>query len=316
MTALESTGRVTTLLSFVALVFVTASVGCSSEDSASGSFPSGKAAPGNGTNDPVVVVAGDIADCTSRGDEATASLLRNIEGAVLTLGDNAYEAGTLEEFTDCYDPSWGRYKDRTYPSPGNHDYETEGAEGYFNYFGDAASDSGLGYYSFDLGKWHLVSLNSNCEQLGGCDASSPQVRWLEANLAENADKRCTLAYWHHPRFSSGIHHGSTTEVKPLWEALYEVGADVVLSGHEHNYERFAPQNPDGQADPERGIREFVVGTGGRSHYPILDTIANSQVHNDDTYGILKLTLHPEGYDWRFVPVEGARFTDSGSARCH
>ncbi len=315
MTTLVSFGR-PTLLAFAALLLVAAVAGCSSGNPASESHASQNAAPQHDTGNPVVVAAGDIADCTGEGDEATARLLRNIGGAVLTLGDNAYDEGTPEEFADCYDPTWGPYKDRTHPSPGNHDYETEGAEGYFGYFGEAAGEPGKGYYSYDLSGWRLISLNSNCEEVGGCDASSPQVRWLEADLAENAEKRCTLAYWHHPRFSSGEHHGSTPEVEPLWETLYEAGADVVLSGHEHNYERFAPQDPGGEADPASGIREFVVGTGGRSHYPILDTIANSEVHNDDTYGVLKLTLRPEGYDWRFVPVEDAWFTDSGSARCH
>ena len=315
MTAPAGTGRIT-LLTCAALVIVTATVGCSSENSASKGFASQNPPSERAIKDPVVFAAGDIAHCASGGDESTARLLASTRGTVLTLGDNAYRDGTSEEFADCYDPSWGRYKHRTKPSPGNHDYQSEGAAGYFGYFGEAAGKPSRGYYSYDLGSWHVVSLNSNCEEVGGCDTSSPQARWLEADLSGNADKRCTLAYWHHPLFSSGEEHGSTPEVKPLWETLYEAGADVVLSGHEHNYERFAPQDPDGVADPERGIREFVVGTGGVSHYPILDPIANSKVHNDDTYGVLKLTLRSEGYDWRFVPVEGARFTDFGSARCH
>jgi hypothetical protein len=316
MTALASIGRRVSL-TFAALVLAIACFGCSSVNPASETFASHDAAHEHNTGDPVVVAAGDIASCESEGDEATADLLAHTEGTVLTLGDNVYGGGTLEEFTDCYGPSWGRYKDRTKPSPGNHDYNSEGAEGYFDYFdGEAIGDPEEGYYTYDLGAWHLVALNSNCVEVGGCDASSPQVRWLEADLAENADERCTLAYWHHPLFSSGEAHGSTPEVKPLWETLYKAGADVILSGHEHNYERFAPQDADGEADPERGIREFVVGTGGKSHYPIVDPIANSEVHDEDTYGVLELTLHPEGYDWRFVPVEGERFTDSGSARCH
>jgi acid phosphatase type 7 len=205
------------------------------------------------------------------------------------------------------------------PMPGNHEYDTRGAAGYFHYFGRAAGDPGKGYYSYDLGEWHIVALNSNCkeEEVGGCEASSQQVRWLKADLAANKDQRCTLAYMHHPRFSSGKEHGNIHYVKPLWEALYEAGADVVLSGHEHNYERFAPQTPAGRADPQRGIREFVVGTGGgKGHYPISEPIAISEVHNDETYGVLKLTLRPKSYEWRFVPEEGETFTDSGSARCH
>jgi acid phosphatase type 7 len=264
----------------------------------------------------MVVAAGDIATCYSEGDEATAELLEDIEGTVLTLGDNVYPDGTAEDFRECYEPSWGEFKGRTKPIVGNHEYHTEGAAGYFGYFGAAAGDPDEGYYSYDLGGWHVVALNSNCEEVGGCDASSPQARWLEAELAANGDKACTLAYFHDPLFSSGEVHGSSPEVKPLWETLYEAGADVVLNGHEHNYERFAPQDAEGEADPERGIRQFVVGTGGRSHYPIVAPIANSEVHDDDTYGVLKLTLRPSGYDWEFVPVAGESFTDSGSERCH
>jgi hypothetical protein len=266
----------------------------------------------------VIVAAGDIADCHREGDEATARLVGRINGTVLTLGDAAYPEGTAEDFEECYEPTWGRFKGHTKPVPGNHEYDTRGAEGYFDYFGKAAGDPDEGYYSYNLGKWHIVALNSNCEEVpGGCEASSPQGRWLEADLAANEDKSCTLAYMHHPRFSSGEKHGNTHHVKPLWEALYEAEADVVLSGHEHNYERFTPQNPSGREDPERGIRQFVVGTGGgKGTYPILDPIANSEVHNDDTYGVLRLRLRPKGYGWRFIPVEGARFTDSGSARCH
>jgi hypothetical protein len=264
----------------------------------------------------VVVAAGDIAACHSDDDEATARLPSNIRGTVLTLGDNAYEDGTPEEFAECYDPSWGRYKARTKPTPGNHEYHTQGAEGYFDYFGDAAGDPDEGYYSYDLGSWHMVALNSNCQEVGGCGDASPQVRWLEEDLAANDEKTCTLVYFHHPLFTSGNYRPGVPEVKPLWEALYAAGADVVLNGHDHNYQRFAPQDPEGRADPQRGNREFVVGTGGKSHYTIADPIANSEVHNDDTNGVLKLTLRPRGYEWRFVPVEGEAFTDSGSARCH
>ena len=267
-----------------------------------------------------VVAAGDIASCRTEGDEATAELVENIDGTVVALGDEAYPRGTAANFEECYGPSWGRFKERTKPVPGNHEYHTQGAAGYFHYFGRAAGDPGKGYYSYNLGKWHIVALNSNCkeeEEVIDCEASSPQIRWLEADLAANDDKRCTLAYMHHPRFSSGAKHGNTRYVKPLWEALYEGGADVVLSAHEHNYERFAPQNPGGGADTERGIREFVVGTGGgKGLYPILEPIANSEVYNDETYGVLKLTLRPKSYDWQFVPEEGETFSDSGSARCH
>jgi acid phosphatase type 7 len=262
----------------------------------------------------VIVAAGDIADCSSDGDEATARLVGGIEGTVLTLGDNAYEDGTAQDFSECYEPTWGQFKERTRPVPGNHDYETEGASAYFDYFGEVAGQPGKGYYSYDLGRWHIVALNSNCEDVG-CAASSPQLRWLKADLAKDP-KTCTLAYFHYPLFSSGEYRPGIREVKPLWEALYAAGVDVVLNGHDHNYQRFAPQDPNGKADPQRGIREFVVGTGGRSHYSILDPIANSEVYNDESYGVLKLTLHPHSYEWEFVPVEGETFSDSGSAQCH
>ena len=172
-----------------------------------------------------------------------------------------------------------------------------------------------GYYSYELGSWHIVALNSNCEEVG-CGASSPQLRWLKADLAKEDAKSCTLAYFHYPLFSSGKYRPGIREVKPLWEALYAADADVVLNGHDHNYQRFAPQDPNGKADPQRGIREFVVGTGGRSHYPILFPIANSEVYNDETYGVLTLAPRPAGYEWRFLPAEGETFTDSGSAKCH
>jgi acid phosphatase type 7 len=166
-----------------------------------------------------------------------------------------------------------------------------------------------------LSAWHIVALNSNCDFVGGCYTGDPQVRWLKADLADNRS-RCTLAYFHHPLLSSGEYGPGVTEVKPLWEILYAAGGDVVLNGHDHNYQRFALQNPDGEASAERGIREFVVGTGGRSHYPIVAPVANSEAHNDDAYGVLKLTLRPQGYDWQFVPGEGETFTDTGSAQCH
>jgi acid phosphatase type 7 len=263
----------------------------------------------------VIVAVGDIASCSGTADEATARLVGGIDAStVLTLGDEAYPEGTAEEFDECYKPTWGRFIDRTKPVPGNHEYHTGGAKGYFGYFGKAAGESGKGYYSYDLGEWHIVALNSNCEEVG-CGASSPQVRWLEADLAKDA-KSCTLAYFHYPLFSSGKYRPGVHEVKPLWEVLYAADADMVLNGHDHNYQRFAPQDPNGKADPQRGIREFVVGTGGRSHYPILFPIANSEVYNDETYGVLTLTPHPKGYEWRFLPVEGETFTDSGSAKCH
>jgi calcineurin-like phosphoesterase family protein len=271
------------------------------------------AAATDGT-DPVLVGAGDIARCSSPGAEATARLLDSIPGTVFTTGDNAYESGTTAEFADCYEPTWGRHKARTRPSPGNHEYKTPGASGYFGYFGTAAGDPSKGYYSYDLGQWRVYALNSMCEEVGGCGAASPMVTWLENDLAANpAD--CTLAYFHHPLFSSG-EHGNQTKMGPTWDALYAANADVVVNGHDHHYERFAPQRPDGTRDRERGIREFVAGMGGGSHYPLGTVEPNSQVRNTDTYGVLKLTLHPTSYDWRFVPEAGKTFADSGTRGCH
>lgn len=268
------------------------------------------------TRYPVLLAAGDIADCTSVGDSQTSALLDAFPYArVATLGDNAYPSGTPDDFKNCYTPTWGDVLSRTSPSPGNHDYFTPGASGYFGFFGSRAGSGNAGYYSYNLGGWHVISLNSNCEAIpGGCAAGSPQEQWLRNDLATNS-ARCTLAYWHHPRFSSGD-SGSRAEMGPIWTALYESGVDVVLNGHDHGYERFAPQTPAAVPDPARGIREFVVGTGGSSHGFFPTTQPNSQIQNADTFGLLRLTLRPNGYDWEFVPVAGKRFSDRGSAACH
>jgi hypothetical protein len=268
-----------------------------------------------GQRSSTLLAAGDIASCACDGDEQTAALLDTLPGTVLTLGDTVYDDGTADEFRRCYRPSWGRFRDRTYPAPGNHDYETAGAGGYFGFFGPRAGQPGKGWYSFDLGRWHLIALNSNCEVVGGCQPGSEQERWLRADLAAHP-ARCTLAFWHHPRFSSGTTHGSDPAVGGLWTALYEAGADVVLVGHEHNYERFAPLDPLGRVDPARGVREFVVGTGGRSHYPFGSPLPGSEARNSDSFGLLELRLRPTGYTWRFVPVQGSSFQDSGTGRCH
>jgi hypothetical protein len=260
------------------------------------------------TGDPVFVGAGDIANCGRTEDEATAKLLDNITGTVFTLGDNVYPDGTLTLFNECYAPTWGRHKSRTKPVPGNHDYHVSGAAGYFDYFGAAAGDRSKGYYSYNLGAWHIIALNSEIAQSSG----SAQEQWLKADLAAD-QSMCTLAYWHKPRFSSG-QHGNIAASQPLWQALYNDGADVVLNGHDHTYERFAPQNPNAQADP-KGIREFVVGTGGAGLYPFPNIQPNSEVRNNTTYGVLKLTLHSTSYNWQFVPIAGQNFTDSGSSNC-
>ncbi len=259
--------------------------------------------------DPVLVGAGDIASCDSPGDEATARLLDDIEGTVFTAGDDAYESGAAAEFEKCYDPTWGRFKARTRPTPGNHEYASAGAAPYYAYFGASAGPRGKGYYSYDLGAWHLIALNSSVAIYTG----SEQERWLRADLAANK-AICVLTYWHIPLFTSG-QHGIDLRTQGIWRDLYEFGVSVVINGHDHDYERFAPQSPTAELDPERGIREFVVGTGGawlRSFYRIL---ANSEVHDSQTWGVIKLTLHPTSYDWEFIPVEGKTFRDSGTAAC-
>ena len=206
-----------------------------------------------------LVGAGDIASCDYTADSATARLVGRIPGTVFTLGDNAYPDGTIKQFRNCYDPTWGKYKKRTKPSVGNHEYRTPDASGYFNYFGARAGAPSKGYYSYRRGSWHIVVLNSNCEKVGGCGKRSPQGRWLRNTLA-NHQARCTLAYFHHPLYSTGD-NTATPQVKPFWRILYDRGADVILSGHAHRYERFAPITPAGVRNAEKGIRQFVVGTG-------------------------------------------------------
>lgn len=281
---------------------------------------------------PVVAAAGDmVCDPHSPNrrnrvpgtclDRATSDLLvgRDLR-AVLTLGDNQYERGALTAFRGTYDRTWGRVKDITRPSVGNHEYLTRGAAGYFDYFNGSgrregrAGRRGEGWYSYDVGAWHVVALNSVCDEVGGCGPGSPQLEWLKADLAASR-ARCTLAYWHHPRFSSGQEH-SNVRTDGFWRTLYDAGADVVLSGHAHDYERFDPQTPDARRDDERGLREFVVGTGGKNNYPFRRTEANSVVRDATTSGVLLLSLRPTGYDWRFAAVAGGRLRDAGSGRCH
>lgn len=263
----------------------------------------------------ILVGAGDIADCKGlSGAEATAKLLDKIPGTVMAVGDLAYPDGTKQNFT-CYDKTWGRAKSRTRPAAGNHEFHAAHATPYFDYFGAAAGNPKTGYYSYDLGSWHIIVLNSECKDVGGCEAGSAQGKWLRADLASHP-VACTLAYWHRPLFSSGSAHGNDFTVKALWDALYEANADVVISGHDHDYERFAPQNPDGALDAARGIREFVVGTGGKSHRLFGTLKPNSEVRNATAFGVLKLTLKPKGYDWKFISEAGKTFTDSGSGVCH
>ena len=278
-----------------------------------GSFGSSVITPGASHLSPVFVGAGDIASCYDDNDEATARLLDEIDGTVFTLGDNAYDHGTSAEFTSCYAPTWGRHLTRTRPTPGNHDYVTPYASAYFAYFGDRAGDPTQGYYSYDLGEWHIIALNTNCGEISGCGEGSTQLAWLRADLAAHPAP-CTLAYGHHPRFSSGGHDDAN--LTSMWEVLHDGGVDVVLSGHDHTYERFAPQDAAGALDTVSGIRQFVVGTGGARHYAFDTLRPNSEVRNSDTFGVLMLTLQPARYEWTFVPTAGADFADHGSTTCH
>ncbi len=264
-------------------------------------------------SEPVVLVgAGDIAGCSWDRDEKTAQLLDAIAGTVFTLGDNAYPDGSDQNYAGCYEPTWGRHKARTRPATGNHEYFTPAAAGYFSYFGPAAGEPGKGYYSYDVGEWHVIVLDSECDLVGGCDTSSPQARWLQADLASSG-RRCTVAMWHRPRFSSS---GGNSRLRDFWRILHDAGAELVLNGHNHYYERFAPQDPDGVADPERGIREFIAGTGGAGLSSFGTTAPNSEVRNNTSHGVLKLVLGASGYEWEFLPIVGATFTDSGSGTCH
>jgi len=252
----------------------------------------------------VLVGAGDITSCRSTQDDKTAQLLDGISGTVFTAGDNAYVDGTYTEYLNCYDPTWGRHKSRTKPSPGNHDYLTSGAAGYFQYFNNIPS-----YYAYDLGAWRIYSLNSEVD----VSLSSAQVAWLSNDLSANP-RQCVLAYWHRPRWSSGSNHGDAMNMQAIWQLLYDAGAELVINGHEHQYERFSEMDASGSA-VSQGLREIVVGTGGAALYPFGTPKSASQVRNNTTYGVLKLTLRSTGYDWQFVPIAGSTFTDSGSDTC-
>lgn len=300
------------------LLLLSALAGCGSGSAASGDpRPAPHRAPVSG---PVLVAAGDIA--CAPGEQRTAATCRQADTAALiaridpdavaALGDLQYPLGSLADFERSFGRSWGRFKARMHPVPGNHEYGTPGAAGYFGYFGDRAGPARRGWYSYELGSWHVVALDANCGTVG-CATGSPQQRWLRADLARHP-RRCTLAYWHQPRFSSGL-HGSDAALAPLWRTLQDASADVVLSGHDHDYERFAPQAADGHADARRGVVQFVVGTGGASSYPILFARPNSRARAS-TFGVLKLTLGRGRYAWRFVGTPGERFHDAGEARCH
>ena len=293
-------------------------------NNASGSSNEESATPSAGAGDLVLVGAGDIADCGRTQDTATAALVSGIPGTVFTLGDNVYPNGTASEFANCYEPTWGgAIKARTRPTPGNHDYGngSNGGEGYFGYFNGSPSSNGPagdpaeGYYSYDLGDyWHVVVLNSECYYYSVC-SSSAQLAWLNLDLAANASRN-VVAMFHKPRWSSGASRPGLTVLQPLWQALYEHGAEMVLVGHDHHYERFAPQNAEGDPDATFGVRQFVVGTGGAAFTSLGTTAANSEVRNAATHGVIKLTLHQSSYDWQFIPIAGQTFTDSGTSPVH
>jgi len=260
--------------------------------------------------------SGSLPGFASAGAAFTSALLDSIPGAVFTVGDNAYPNGSSTDYTNCYEPTWGRHRARTHPVPGNHEYETDPtAAGYFGYYGAAAGAPGKGYYSYDLGDWHIIALNSELD----VSAGSAEMQWLRADLAAST-KRCTIALWHEPRFvstSAGTGHTSDPRYQPLWDTLYRYGAELVVNGHKHSYERLAPQSPTAALDLTYGVREFVVGTGGEYLDGGVPTpIANSEVRNTATWGVLKLTLNPGSYSWQFVPITGAAFSDSGTTACH
>jgi len=231
--------------------------------------------------------------------------LDGIAGTVFTAGDNVYDSGTYTEYINCYDPTWGRHKTRTKPVPGNHEYSTSGASGYFQYFNNIPA-----YYAYNLGAWRIYALNSEVD----VSASGAQATWLQSDLSANP-KLCVLAYWHKPRWSSGSTHGNTSNMQAIWQILYNADAELVINGHEHNYERFAEMNASGSA-VSSGLREIVSGTGGMSHYGFGTTLSTSQVRNSSVFGVLKLTLNSSSYSWQFVPVAGSTFTDTGSSNCH
>jgi hypothetical protein len=264
----------------------------------------------------IFVGAGDIAQCTPDLNPALATgrLLDLIGGQIFTVGDNAYYQGSDTDFRNCYEPAWGRFISRTNPTPGNHEYETftDGAP-YYRYFGAQARTPGLGYYSYPVGDWRIISLNSNFAQGVGVTANSPQGVWLQNELNTYKNVKCTLVMFHHPLFTSGP-DGPSPAMRAFWQILYTAGVDVILNGHEHFYERFAPQTPDGVPDPAKGIRQFIVGTGGAALYDFVRTSPNSEVRYKG-WGVLQFTLLSDSYQWDFIPVSGAH-PDSGSASCH
>lgn len=273
--------------------------------------------PVPGESPTVVLAVGDIAMASSNGDEATAALLDSLAGPILTLGDSVYDNGTAAEFQQVFDPSWGRHKSRIRPVPGNHEYNTPEATGYYGYFGAAAGDPARGFYAYDLGPhWRVLAINSELEsRFAAAGIESRQLEWLENELKASTGKH-VLALWHHPRYSSGL-HGDSAFMEPMWDLLARYGAELVLAGHDHLYERFVPIDQDGKRNDARGLRSFVVGTGGARLYPITDGVGpHSAAHDDKTWGVLALRLYSNRYAWEFVPVAGQSYQDRGESGCH
>jgi hypothetical protein len=309
------------------LVVLTATVAFAVIVSCGRTMPASPISPGSGANaepqstgatvrsdssvapapDIVFAGAGDIGECGTGGPERTARLLDRLPGYVFALGDTAYPRSTAELIKQCYDPAWGRHRDRTYASPGNHDWEVDSGAPYFAYFGTAAGPPGAGYYSVDLGSWHVISLNSNIAAQPG----SPQYEWAKRDVAASAAV-CTLALWHHPVFSSGG-YGPNPHMKGIWQMLDEAGVDLVVSGHEHDYERFAPQDADGRPN-SRGMRQFIVGTGGAHLRPFGTIQPNSDVRIAEQWGVLRLLLRASSYEWEFMSADGVS-RDTGASEC-
>jgi hypothetical protein len=315
-------GRAVRAISIVA-VAVSAAIACSNTTAPASSAPAlaGLAASSAAAPDPVVAAAGDIAcdpsantGAPARCDQAAtaAQILALKPAAVLALGDQQYEKNAASGYDSVFDKTWGQFKHLIHPTIGNHEYLTEGAAGYFDYFGSAAGNSTQGYYSWNLGAWHIIALNSECSHVGGCRSGSPQETWLKADLAANPTA-CILVTWHEPRWSSG-EHGNAEQMATIWADLVAAHVDVALAGHNHDYERFPALDASGNPDAS-GVQEFVVGTGGKNHYPFAAPPIAGEVRDDTAFGILKMTLHPSSYDWQFLPAPGYSFTDSGSMAC-
>lgn len=261
----------------------------------------------------ILLGAGDISICGQKGDDETALLLEVENGEIFTAGDNSNEDGFMYQYQKCFEPSWGRLMNRLHPVPGNHDYYGDDGKSYYEYFGERAGPPGKGYYSYDLGAWHIVALNSNCDYVS-CRPDSAQLKWLREDLEANKTQ-CTLAYWHDPMVGSAL-HDYYYGVLPFWEALYDYGAEIIVNGHNHIFEVFSPQNPELKPDLENGIAQFIVGTGGASHYSFTDIKPNSIIRDNTSFGIIKFKLFENQYEWEFIPVAEGDFTSTGSGLCH